>query len=288
MLANTKFEVLIVIFTILVVFISAVIFLFIRDKIKLNLFKNTNVGDKNFPLYNKPFFMTGIIVISILLYTNFDTYYNYFKTPLKHRWVLNYMDKDKRIKDIIANPKKYQNVPCLDVFFANNNYCFDRSIMTNIDFAKSIDRLIFSFIIKTPNQINHSIRLVYYDYNDSIIKKIINNKIDEKLYNKEIKNHNSNILNIKKLIHNIADTRFANVESYFHIENNTPDAYIEIIKNTKKDTIIYHIEQQSNTQNGRLSFSGVADNKFSNKKIATIAYKTSQEIRQFIQNSQIQ
>lgn len=49
------------------------------------------------------------------------------RLPLEARFLINYLKSEEVMKDMINNPGKYKNQPCLEIEFNKEKYCFDRS-----------------------------------------------------------------------------------------------------------------------------------------------------------------
>ncbi len=49
------------------------------------------------------------------------------KLPPEAKFLVNHLESEEAMKDIINNQEKYKNLPCFEVDFNNEKYCFDRS-----------------------------------------------------------------------------------------------------------------------------------------------------------------
>ncbi len=103
----------------------------------------------------KPFYKRLLPIVSILIITLIGGFFYYATNslPFEAKILLKHLNKQKRTGDMIDNPEKYQNLPCLEVQAGKDKYCFDRSRVSSVSIydkpqSDEFQALKFQFISK--------------------------------------------------------------------------------------------------------------------------------------------
>ena len=135
----------------IITFIAFLIAVFTITRWAYYKFSKNTITYKSF--YKKPVTMIFFIIAAIW-WVPVPYYYikDYLSTPVELRFLKD-LSQPERIEDMINNPKKYQNLPCLEVQAGKDKYCFDRSKISSVSIynkpqSTEFSTLKFQFISK--------------------------------------------------------------------------------------------------------------------------------------------
>jgi len=131
---------------------------------------------------------TPVAVIALLFaYIVGNHYLNYFidasKLPPEARWLLEHMNDRQRIEDMVENAGKYRQLPCAEVRFLQDTYCFDRSRMGNMSLhplicSLAVDRCCAALLLAQrqaetePFQARGRVRRILFQPTAGIIRQV--------------------------------------------------------------------------------------------------------------------
>lgn len=250
----------------------------------------------------KPFYKRPLPIISILVIALISGFFYHAVNalPFEARMLLRHLNEQTRTDDMINNPEKYQNLPCLEVQAGKDKYCFDRNRVSGASIytkpqSDEFQTLKFQFISKLlpkpKDKKEYTLGGIYVEsfsefgysnlHTTAYYRLKHFSKKNNEPYEIIVKKHNNKILEVGKWV-NQTDT------AYVYIKDNIPVAYIVAEYNTAawKHSIRIR-EYRKSKDEYPIYFNYWTRIETTREQAIKKAVDIAEEIYQFLQKSQI-